>query len=150
VRQASRHGSRREGGPSHTPHLEHPLVHRAQALQLLLQHLLQALGHRAGNGSPLHLQRPASVCRDQPAAAHPLLHHHDHEERMALGAPMHQARQPDWEAGIWEAPCQVGGHGHFGEQREWQFRTVPMPLQLVVHGMQRMPPLQHVGEPIRP
>ena len=149
MRQARRHGSGREGGPGHAPHLKHPLFHRAEALEVLLQHLPQALGHSAGYGGQPHPQRPSPVCRDEPAAAHPILHHRDHEERIALGALMYEARQPGRESGVWKARRQVGSHSRFGEQRERQFRTLPMPLQLVVHDMQRMAPLQRVGETIR-
>ena len=45
VSEARSHGRGRKGGPGHAPTLEHPLCHRAEAVELLLQHLPQALGH---------------------------------------------------------------------------------------------------------
>jgi hypothetical protein len=62
---------------------------------------------------------------------------------------MHQACQSSREVGVREARRQGVFHSRFGEQREQQLRTLPMPLRLVMCSVQRMASLQRVGETIR-
>jgi hypothetical protein len=57
---------------------------------------------------------------------------------MALGALLYEARQPGREVDVWEACRQVGDHSRFCEQWKREFPALPMPLQFVVHGRQRI------------
>ena len=65
-------------------------------------------------------------------------HERDHEERIALGALVHQTRQPVDPRQAWQATGEIGGNGVLGQQRQRQFHAVPVQLQFLLDAVQGM------------
>jgi hypothetical protein len=85
------HGAR---APSHARRFQHPLLLRAEPIELLLDHLPHARRHlperRGGLG--LHLPQPGTL-PEHPTLEQVLYHHHQ-KERMTVCALVHELHEP--------------------------------------------------------
>jgi hypothetical protein len=80
---------------------------------------------------------------------HQIIHHVDHEQRIALAA---LKDRPDEAAVlrtiIGEALPEIGGHFGFAEQLQPQFLALLMEFKLLLERAQRMIPGQHLDRPV--
>src|SRR6266496_2292017 len=88
-----RHRSSTEHDPRHTRGFKYSTIFLRQTIDLAFNHFIEALGHLEVSRLKIPFCLPLPVLVHQSAASDQVINDVYHEERVAVGAPMHLCRQ---------------------------------------------------------